>query len=356
MSSRRVRRWVVTVSTVGLAAAAVVATGLLGVSTPLSTEPVKVEAMFESTVGLYPGSDVQVLGVAVGVVTDVAAEGDQVRVSMELDPDQAIAADTEAVIIAPTMVSDRFVQLTDPWVDGAGAKLASGTVIEQDRTAVPIEIDDLYDGLQDISEALGPRGANRDGALTRLLEVAEDNLDGQGEGLGTMIREFGQASATLSELDESFFDTVSNLDRLNEMLVDNDETVAKVNDQFADVAGFLADDREEMGQAAQELSGAMAVLGDFIRDNRAHLRNSVKNLGPTTKALERQRDSLEETIRLAPLLLHNLRDAYDPDYNVIGGRGNVNEVSIWSTDGLTARSSDDAPPTMLDPDAIGADR
>ena len=98
------------------------------------------------------------------------------------------------------------------------------------------------------------------------------------------------------------------------------------------------------------------LLDDFIRKNRAHLKASVDNLVPTTKALQRQRDSLEEMIRLAPLLLHNLRDAYDPQYNVIGGRGNVNEVSIWSTDGLTARSSDDAPPTMLDPAAIGKDQ
>ncbi len=134
-----------------------------------------------------------------------------------------------------------------------------------------------------------------------------------------MIREFGVASATLADLDESFFGTMANLDEVNQMLVENDDTVAEVNDQFADVAGFLADDREEMGKAAENLADAMAVLDDFIRENRANLQTSVENLVPTTKALQRQRDSLEEMIRLAPLLLHNLRDAYDPEYNLIAG-------------------------------------
>lgn len=345
MISTRMRRLLVT----GLVAGLLVA-GAFGVRSLLRTEPVRFTAMFESTVGLYPGSDVQVLGVPVGRVTEVSAEGEAVRVTMELDPDQAVAADTKAVIVAPTMVSDRFVQLSEPWLEDSGeGRLASGAVIEQDRTAVPVEIDDLYGGLKDMSDALGPDGANKNGALTRLLEVGADNLEGQGKGLNTMIREFGAASATLADLDESFFGTMANLDELNKMLVENDETVAEVNDQFADVAGFLAEDREEMGQAAHHLGDAMAVLDDFIVKNRENLKASVDNLVPTTKALQRQRDSLEEMIRLAPILLHNLREAYDPERNVIAGRGNVNEVSLWATtDGLNARSSKAAPPTMLD--------
>lgn len=334
---------------VALLVAGLVVVGAIGARALLRTEPITVTAHFVSTVGLYPGSDVQVLGVPVGTVTEVSAEGEQVRVTMEIDPDQAISADTKAVIIAPTMVSDRFVQMTRPWVDGSSAgRLADGAVIEREDTAVPVEIDDLYAGLQDMAEALGPRGANRDGALTRLLEVGADNLDGQGEGLNTMIREFGQASATLSDVDENFFAMLANLDELNRMLVANDGAVRKVSTQFADVAGYLADDRDDMGRAADNLADAMAVLDDFIKDNRAHLQSSVDSLVPTARALARHQKSLDETIKLAPLLLHNLSDAYDPERNVIAGRGNVNEVSLWTTDGLTAQTSGNAPPTMLD--------
>lgn len=331
-----------------LTVVALVLTGALGARLMLRTEPITVSALFDSSVGLYPGSDVQVLGVPVGKVTEVDAEGAHVRVTMELDADQPIAADTKAVIIAPTMVSDRFVQMTKPWVEGSGAKrLGDGTVIDREDTAVPVEIDDLYAGLQEVAEALGPRGANRNGALTRLLEVGADNLDGQGRSMNTMIREFGKASATLSNVDDSFFSMLANLDQLNEMLVVNDRAVAKVSTQFADVAGFLADDRDEMGRAAKDLAAAMTVLEGFIEENRAHLRSSVKQLVPTSKALKRQQASIEEMIRLAPLLLQNLREAYVPELNVIAGRGNVNEVSLWSQDGLTARTSPKAPPTML---------
>lgn len=342
MNSLRQRRLVI-----GLVVLLLVAGGF-GLRALLRDEPVRFSALFESTVGLYPGSDVQVLGVPVGRVTKVQPDGESVRVSMELDPGRDIAADTAAVIIAPTLVSDRFVQLTAPWVAGEGTtKLRSGAELSLDRTAVPVEIDDLYDGLKSVSDALGPDGANRDGALSDLLEVAAANLEGEGEGLNTMFREFGEASATLSGLDDDFFATISNFEKLNAMLLANDTAVGEVNKQFADVAGYLAEDRDDMGAAAENLGEAMQVLDDFIRQNRGKLKASVDNLVPTTKVLRKQRDSLEEMVRLAPLLMQNLLDLYDPRNNVLVGRGNLNEATIWS-DALTARTSEDAPPTMFE--------
>src|SRR3546814_18415231 len=64
----------------------------------LDEDRTEVVALFDSTVGLYPGSDVQVLGVPVGTVTKVEPKDDHVRVTMELDPGQQVAADTGAEI------------------------------------------------------------------------------------------------------------------------------------------------------------------------------------------------------------------------------------------------------------------
>ena len=104
---------------VGCLALAGVGATVLGFRTPDR----HYSAMFTQTVGLYKGSDVRVLGVKVGHVTAVRPEGDQVRVDMDVDPKVALAADTDAVIIAPTLVSDRYVQLTKPWA--SGPRLAS---------------------------------------------------------------------------------------------------------------------------------------------------------------------------------------------------------------------------------------
>jgi len=296
-------------------------------------------ALFDSTVGLYPGSDVQVLGVPVGTVTKVEPTDTKVRVTMRLDRGQAVAADTNAVIVAPTLVSDRFVQLTTPYTDGK-AKLPDGATLSNDRTAVPVEIDDLYASLTDVAEKLGPNGANQNGALSDFLDVAAKNLDGQGANINRVISEFGKASGTLADVDDDLFATIANFKEFNDMLVANDRGVADVNRQFAAVTRYLADDSDDLSAAVDNLGDALAIVDDFIRDNRGQLKTSVEKLRGPTQVLVQQKKSLEESVRLVPLVLQNFLRAYNPTTQTLDGRGNLNELTLWPAgSGVTSSSS-----------------
>lgn len=326
-----------TVRTLGIFAVVLLAVAaVMVVKNVRDANSVHFDALFDSTVGLYEGSDVQVLGVPVGVVTDVKPEGGHVRVSMRLDHGQNIASNTDAVVVAPTLVSDRYVQLTEPYT--GGQKLADGSTISQDRTAVPVEIDEMYESLNDLGQKLGPNGANENGALSDLLDVAAENLDGQGGKLNRMLGEFGKATKTLSDSDDDLFATVANLKEFNDMLVSNDRTLADVNRKFASVSNYLAEDREDLADAVSNLGGALADVEDFIHDNRSELKSSVDNLLAPTRVLVDQKNSLEESVRTIPLLLQNFMNAYNKNTGTLDGRGNLNELTVWS----------DGPPTMFD--------
>src|SRR3546814_7539850 len=104
-----------------------------------------------------------------------------------------------------------------------------------------------------------------------------------------MLEEFSKATATLSDTGGDFFSVVENLDTFSEMLLANDGTVALANKQFATVAGYLADDRDELASAATNLADAMVILDDFIRDNRGNLKPSVDQLIAPTEVLVKQK-------------------------------------------------------------------
>lgn len=70
-----------------------------------------VTAYFNRTVGLYAGNDVRVLGAPVGEVRSVEPEGAKVRVEMTYDADREAPANARALVVSPTLVSDRHVQL-----------------------------------------------------------------------------------------------------------------------------------------------------------------------------------------------------------------------------------------------------
>ena len=79
---------------------------------PFSGGKMEVVAYFEDSAGLFVGNDVGILGVTVGKITSIEPEGDEVKVTMEVDDDYDVPADAGAVVVARSVATDRYVELT----------------------------------------------------------------------------------------------------------------------------------------------------------------------------------------------------------------------------------------------------
>ncbi|GAA4844582.1 MCE family protein [Saccharopolyspora rosea] len=285
----------------------------------------RVTAYFNAAVGIYPGGDVRILGVPVGTVDSVTPQGRLVRVEMSVDRDVQVPADASAVAVAPSVVSDRYVQLAP--VYRGGPQLRDGAVIPEERTATPVELDQIYRSLNDLTTALGPNGANRDGALSDLLNTGAANLDGHGKALSDTIRNLGQAGKTLSGNSKQLFDTVDNLQKFTGMLAANDDQVRRFNGQMQQVSSFLAGERQDMGASMAELAVALGKVESFVRDNRAHLKSNVDQLNSVAAVLVEQKKALNESLTNAPLALGNLNNAYNGASGTLDTRADINELN-----------------------------
>jgi phospholipid/cholesterol/gamma-HCH transport system substrate-binding protein len=279
---------------------------------------------FPRTVGLYPGSDVRILGVKVGTVTAVVPEGTTVRADLQWDAEQKVPRDAEAVVVAPSVVSDRYVQLTP--VYRSGPVLADGADIPVQRTATPVELDRIYASLDQLSVALGPKGANRDGALSRLLAVGADNLGGEGAKLNQTLTDFSDAVGTLSDGRKDLFGTVRNLQTFTSALAADDDQVRRFNTDLAGVADQLAGERGDLALALKNLGTAMDDVAGFVKDNRAALQSNVAGLADVTKVLLTQKKALEEFVTDAPVALSNLQNAYNAGSGTLDTRDNFQQT------------------------------
>ena len=248
-----------------LVVALVLVAGLTVLLWPRS-RTVQVTAYFPRSVGVYPGSDVRVLGIRIGEVKKITPRGRQVRVELEYEADRKVPADAKAAIVNSSVVSDRYLQLLP--VYRSGPTMRSGAVIPQSRTAVPVELDRIFDSLHMTSESLGPRGANKDGSLSRLLDVSADNLDGQGKKLHTTVKDLSQAVTTLSDGRRDLFGTVRNLQVFTAALAADDDSVRSFNDSLAKVAKQLAGERKDLAAAAKHLSIALKDVSGFVHDEQ----------------------------------------------------------------------------------------
>ncbi|CAN5504901.1 MCE family protein [soil metagenome] len=296
----------------GLSVALLVAALLAGYLIKGHTDPhPRMTVYFTQVKGLYVGDDVDMLGVRIGKVVDIEPEPTQVKVTIEIDSGQLVPADAKAVLVAPSLVSVRHVALAP--VYAGGPQLQDGDSIPVSRTAVPVEWDEVKTQLVRLTRALGPRGANSDGALSHLLDTSARNLDGQGANLNTTIKLLSEAMETLADSGGDVFGTVRNLDVFVEALRASDQQVVQFNRSLTSVAGILAQDRDDLAAALSGIDTAFVKVRSFIRTNRRDLTASVEGLGRFSNLLARNRQKLADILQVAPGTISNFYNIYDPD-------------------------------------------
>ncbi|GAB3457467.1 MCE family protein [Actinophytocola sediminis] len=319
----RVQRNAYTVGVLACVLALVLAGALWWLGMP--STGTRITAYFTKAVGVYQDSEVKVLGIGVGRIDSVEPVGDRVRVAMTVDDGVEIPAEVHAVVVAPSLVSDRYVQLAPAYE--SGPLLADDAEIPLSRTNTPVELDDLTASVNDLATTLGPNGANADGALSDVLDTAAANLSGNGELFNATIHELSTATEALANSRGDLFDTVDNLARFTKTLADSDAQVRAFNEQLAGVSGYLAEDRDELATALSSLGVALTDVQGFVEQNRGALSSNVDKLTGITQALVDQRAAVAEVLDVAPLAMSNFLSTYDAASASFAIRGNLNELT-----------------------------
>ncbi|HVW81949.1 MAG TPA: MlaD family protein [Mycobacteriales bacterium] len=287
----------------------------------------KLTAYFTKTVGLYTGNDVRIMGVKVGHVDSITPVGTEVKVVMSYDGDDRVPANAKAVVIEPSIVSDRYVQITPGYVSGptlpndavlgcpppgSDEPAASDPGSCANQTAVPLELDQIFGNLNQLDKALGPNGANKNGALSELIKIGAENLKGNGKAFNSAFKQFSALISTLAGSRSDLFDTVSSLQKFTSTLAHDNGGVVALNRNLALVGGQLAGERKDLGAALENLATALTSVQSFVADNRAGLKTDIHSLAKVTDLLTKEKTAITQVTDLAPLALANLSLAYDP--------------------------------------------
>jgi phospholipid/cholesterol/gamma-HCH transport system substrate-binding protein len=273
------------------------------------SEKTEITADFPRTVSLYQGSDVKILVVAVGKVEKVTPAGTKVRVKISFDSKYKVPATAKAAVISPSIVGDRFVQLTPAYTKGA--TLQNNAHLGVDRTATPLELDEIFGSLNKLNIALGPDGANKAdaggvGPLTRLLDSTARNFGGQGVQFNKTLKDLGAFTKTLADNKDALFGTLKQVEDFTNTLAKNDGTVRRFNDSLAGGADLLAGERQDLAAVLKNLSIAMTQVRSFVKENRASLTSNITGLNQISKTLVKRRDALDQILQYAPGALNNL--------------------------------------------------
>ena len=291
---------------VRLALTVALAFGLSGCS-PLLGHNITVTALMADSAGLFVGNDVGVLGVPVGTVTSIEPEGTRVRVTMSIDRDQPVPADAGAVVVARSVATDRYVELTP--VYHAGPRLADGAVIPEPRTRTPVDFDEVLEALNTFTTGIAGAKGTR-GAIADILKEGSEAVDGRGELFNRAITSLGGAVDSISAQRENISGTITSLDTLTATIAANQQLVRDFVTQVSRASTLLADERANFRSAMRSLSSAVALVADFAHQNRQQLVRSLDQSTDLMTSLLTRRSDLTEILRVMPVTLQNLHAIY----------------------------------------------
>ncbi|MCX4093425.1 MCE family protein [Nocardia sp. alder85J] len=310
----RLPRWVRI--TAGVVVVALVGWGAYGVLSDLGRT--HVTAYFTSTNGLYAGDQVRVLGVQVGRIDSIQPGPDRAKVTITVNRGIDIPAAARAVIVSPSLVSARFIQLAPAYT--GGPKLRDHAEIPIDRTAVPVEWDDIKAELSKLSQALGPIGTDQQGSFGRFVNTAADNLaDGNAQALRDTLRELSSTLDTLSDGRTDLFGTLRNLQQFVDVLSKSNDQIVQFGGRLASVSSVLSGVSTDLGAGLDNLDSAVADVKRFLDERGGQLTESVQRLADATQVLADKRGDLERVLHAGPSALANFYQIYKPAQGSLTG-------------------------------------
>ncbi len=279
--------------------------------------PKTITAVFSTATATYPGDDVRVSGVKVGTIAAIQPDGTRVKMTLHVARDVPIPADAKAVIVAQNLVAARYVQLT-PSYRSSGPKMSDGAVIPAERTAVPVEWDEVKTELTRLATDLGPNSEVSTPSVARFIDSAADALEGNGDKLRQTLAQLSGVGRILAEGND-VVDVIKNLQTFVTALRDSNTQIVQFGDRFATLTSVVNESRSDLDAALNDLSVAVGEVKRFIAGTRDKTAEQVVRLADVTQNLVDHRMDIENILHVSPNALANFANFYDPEAGVQNG-------------------------------------
>ncbi|HYY00005.1 MAG TPA: MCE family protein [Mycobacterium sp.] len=279
-----------------------------------------VVAYFPVANALYSGDKVEIMGVKVGAIDKIEPAGDKMKVTFHYNNKYKVPADAQAVILNPTLVASRLLQLEPPYK--GGPVLADNAVIPEERTQVPTEWDELRNTITNVISKLGPTKEQPKGPFGDVIEAYANGLAGKGKQINTTFNDLSRALTALNQGRGDFFAVVRSLALFVNALHADDQKFVALNKNLAQFTDNLTGSDRDLANAVQQFDGLLTTVRPFLDKNREVLTHDINNLADTTNTLVQPDalDGLETSLHVLPTALTNANLIYHPAHSAVVGQ------------------------------------
>ncbi|EUA38495.1 mce related family protein [Mycobacterium avium subsp. avium 2285 (R)] len=237
-----------------------------------------VQAQLPDVDNIERNSRVRVGDVTVGAVTKIERQGWHALVTMRLNGDVTLPANTTATVGQTSLLGSKHIELAEPKSVPPQGRLHEGSLIPlssggsyptTERTLAALSL--ILNGggvgqIQDITQALSTAFAGREKDLRSLIEQ-----------LDTFI-------AYVSDQTDDIIAATDSLNRLAGQLADQKPVVDTALRTIPDALSLLKDQRDHLTDALDSLGKFSALTADTVNKTKDNLVAELRQLGPVLEA------------------------------------------------------------------------
>lgn len=228
---------------------------------------------------IQPNSRVRVGDVNVGNVTGIERRGWHAVVTIELNGDVELPANSIATVGQTSLLGSLHVELAPPDGVAATGRLRDGSLI-------PLSSSGTYPSTEQtlaaISTLLNNGGVGRLQDLTEALGTA---LAGRGGELHTLITQLDTFLGHLDAQSEDITAAMGSLDGLVGQVAAQQPVVDRALSTIPDALAVLGQQRDHLAQALDQFGRFSAVTADSVNLTKEALIRELEDLAPVLKSL-----------------------------------------------------------------------
>lgn len=238
-----------------------------------------IQAQLPDVGTLEQNSRVQVGDVTVGNVTRIERQGWHALLTIRLNGDVDLPANTTATIGQTSLLGSLHIELAPPVTVAAEGKLTDGALIPLARSG---SYPSTEQTLASISLLLNGGGIGQIQDISDALSAA---LTGRADDLRSLIE---QLDVFMSDLDEQSGDIIATADSLNRLVgqaAEQRPVLDKALDTLPKALDVLKDERENLADALDALGKFSALVADSTNQTKEALVRELRQMGPVLQSL-----------------------------------------------------------------------
>jgi phospholipid/cholesterol/gamma-HCH transport system substrate-binding protein len=270
-----------------------------------------VQAQMPKVSNLQPNTAVEVNDVTVGTVTKIERQGWHALVTMRLNGDVNLPANSTVTLAQTSLLATLHLELAPPVGVPAQGKLA-------DNSVIPLSAAGAYPNneqtLAMVSMLLNGGGL---GQLQDITQAFGTAFAGHGQDLRNLVEQLNKFVGYLNDQKDDIIAATDSLNQLVGKFAAQKPVVDKALRTIPDALSVLADQRDNLTDALDQFGKLSAVTADSVNKTKASLVQEFNDVGPVLESLANAGPDMTRSLDLLatfPWIKSNVANFQRGDY------------------------------------------